>query len=470
MSNLVKQDNSSSPHPNTKWLDNAALIAGRSYTIHGDATFGVDIGMCHGDARFGGFFSSLVSVITAPAKAAVSVTKAVVNTASEVVKHVPIVGKPISSVLQVPGLNAIDSVLSGQRIDKAILGELSRQIQVIREVGPLASSIVSMVPGVGTGVAAGIGAASALINGQPIDQALVSAVRSALPGGALAQAAFDVAKTGIQGGNVLKATLNSIPSLMLKQLPSLPSQLKILQDASAGLKVPQAVVNKALSYVPEQARKAFTIGIALGQAQKVQKQTNSVIKKAVPPVKSPAKIAAPVVKAVAKSAVPTPPKVDLFSKYIAAGKQFIAKSPGYGEGLKALKTLNAKLGYWYGLGVMSQSGMNRIYLQTFRNNLPLEEQRNGFDIALSARVGAATKVAPAAAPPAVQFAYYATQGMKAAPTRVEQAKTIIQTAPEMKAGVAAAVNDIQVNRKTVWQKVKEFFGFHGETICLGEFE
>lgn len=428
-----------------KWLDNAALIAGRSWTMHGDTEFGIDIS----NTRFGGFFDSIVSVVTAPAKAVVSITKTVVNTASDVVKKIPVVGSPISKVLQVPGLNAISGVLNGQRIDKAVLGEIDRQVKTIREVAPLASSIVSLVPGVGTGVAAGIGAAGALISGQPIDQALLNAVKSAVPGGALGQAAFSIASAGVQGQNVLQAAVGAIPGTVLQGFPNALPNLKILQQAASGIKLADSVVNSAMNAVPPEVRKAFTIGIAVGQAQKVQKQTNQKIKTATPSKDN-----------------------SLFLKYVNAGKEYIKKAPGYQQGLTTLHSIPAVSGYYYGLGVMSQSGQNRIYLESFRKNLTNADERKGFDLALSVRIGATTKVAPKTVKkPAQQFAYYATQGVKGSPTRVEQVKTVIAT-PEMRQGATVAVQEVIAKKQGIWQRFKEFFGFHGETesFRLGEFE
>lgn len=490
---------------NNKFFDNAALIAGRAWTIHGDPVFGYDI---REEADFGGFFDSVLSVVTAPARAAISVTKTVVNTASQVVSKVPVIGQPLSKLVQVPGLSAIDNVLKGQRIDKAVLGELQKQVQTIRAVAPLAASIVSIVPGVGTGVAAGIGAAAALINGQPIDQVLMSAVRSAIPGGAVAQAAFDVAKAGVQGQNVLTAALKSVPV-------ALAGNFKILQQAAQGLKIDAGVVDRALKAVPAPVQKAFTVGIALGKAQQIQRQTNTAIKspmqlianaqaqakkavakvtplpktavsrlspsqqkvldaskkvptvpayvlKALPP-KKPVVAAAPayIQKAIAQVQKVTIPSI--VDKMVALGKQWLAKNSAFNAGLNTLKTEDAKRGYYYGMGVMSTSGLNRVYLETFRKNLTTKDQVTGFDLALSARIGATTKVAPPALKSTQeQFAYYATRGAVASPTRVEQAKGLLSnpaTAPAVKVAVVEAVEA----RKGLWQRFKEFFGFHGET-------
>ncbi len=62
--------------------------------------------------------------------------------------------------------------------------------------------VAPFVPGVGTGIGAALGAANALASGQPITQVLISAARGALPGGAIAQGAFDVAMNLAKGKNI----------------------------------------------------------------------------------------------------------------------------------------------------------------------------------------------------------------------------------------------------------------------------
>lgn len=74
---------------------------------------------------------------------------------------------------------------------------LAPALTVIRSVAgpvlPYVQSVMSFVPGVGTGIAAALGAAQALADGRRIDEALVSGFKSAIPGGPLAQLAFDAA-------------------------------------------------------------------------------------------------------------------------------------------------------------------------------------------------------------------------------------------------------------------------------------
>jgi len=52
-------------------------------------------------------------------------------------------------------------------------------------------SVISLVPGVGSGISAALGAAQALADGRPIDEAIVAGVRTAISGGPMAEMAFD---------------------------------------------------------------------------------------------------------------------------------------------------------------------------------------------------------------------------------------------------------------------------------------
>ena len=56
---------------------------------------------------------------------------------------------------------------------------------------PYVHSVISLVPGVGSGISAALGAAQALADGRPIDEAIVAGVRTAISGGPMAEMAFD---------------------------------------------------------------------------------------------------------------------------------------------------------------------------------------------------------------------------------------------------------------------------------------
>jgi hypothetical protein len=68
-------------------------------------------------------------------------------------------------------------VKAAQKAAQAGIGDVRKSLQFAAMVAPF-------IPGIGTGVAAALGAANALASGQPITEALIAAARTALPGGA----------------------------------------------------------------------------------------------------------------------------------------------------------------------------------------------------------------------------------------------------------------------------------------------
>ena len=71
--------------------------------------------------------------------------------------------------------------------------------------------VVSFVPAVGPGISGALAAGVALANGQRIDQAMVEAVKGAIPGGPIAKAAFAMGEAAIQGKRVDDVVLSGLP-------------------------------------------------------------------------------------------------------------------------------------------------------------------------------------------------------------------------------------------------------------------
>lgn len=79
----------------------------------------------------------------------------------------------------------------------------------LRESVRFAAMVAPFVPGIGTGVAAALGAVDALASGKPITDAVIAAARNAIPGGAVAHAAFDFAAGLARGKGLSKAALEA---------------------------------------------------------------------------------------------------------------------------------------------------------------------------------------------------------------------------------------------------------------------
>ena len=148
----------------------------------------------------------------------------VVESAAKTVGRIPVLGDIARAGLGAarlslgPAALAIDTaqrVARGENLGKALRGAVSSHVDAVRDQLKLAEMVAPFIPGIGTGVAAALGAANALASGRPITEALISAARSALPGGAVAQAAFDTAVNLARGKNIgealLEAARNRLP-------------------------------------------------------------------------------------------------------------------------------------------------------------------------------------------------------------------------------------------------------------------
>ena len=183
----------------------------------------------------------------------------------------------IRSIASDPAMKfAVDTaagVAGGQNVLKAAQRAAQAGIGDVRESLRFAAMVAPFVPGLGTGVAAALGAANALASGERITDALIAGARNALPGGAVAQTAFDMATNLAKGKNFAQAALNAARS----RLPGGPAAQaafdaglslargKSLQDsliAGGGRLLPKSPYSSdVMSFV-----KKATSGQNLGQA------------------------------------------------------------------------------------------------------------------------------------------------------------------------------------------------------------
>jgi hypothetical protein len=231
------------------------------------------------DHEVGSFWSKLKHTVSSAAHAVThaaggaihGVTHAVAS-GGRLLGHVPIVGSGLRGAfnLTVGAPFAVaEKVVSGQRLDKVALSSLKEGVANVRAVAPYAQTVISFVPGIGQGVAGAIGASLALASGMPITQAVLEGVKGALPGGALAKAAFDVGEAAIQGRPIDQIALAALP-LTPQQKDIVTRGLATAKALAHGQRVDQALLNQAMTLLPETARKAVQIGMALGHGQVLQ--------------------------------------------------------------------------------------------------------------------------------------------------------------------------------------------------------
>lgn len=214
------------------------------------------------------------------------VTKPIQTAAGKVgkaIKKVPIVGAPLKAVFDASYhvtfgmVNASISIAQGQRIDKALMGQLHDAVNDFKQVGPYAQMVISMVPGVGQGISAAMSAGLALANGQPIAEALKAGALGAIPGGPLVQSAVRASVETIQ--HVAKGEKLNLANIAQTAggvaagalgLPKTASNALMAGIATTGNIVKGQPLDKALTDgavhalpIPDSAKKAMTEATAL---------------------------------------------------------------------------------------------------------------------------------------------------------------------------------------------------------------
>ncbi len=208
----------------------------------------------------GGPFSGVTNAVRAVGAHVGDVVKRVGKVAGGAVKMVrrglPAVAKLISSpamlakTVSASGFGALRALATGN--PKAALGALQAGASELSQnpAWTIAQSGASFIPGVGQAVSSGMAAAAALGRGESIKDIALDAARGAIPGGPLAQAAFDTAVGVAKGGDLSDAALGALR----EQIPG----------GAAG-------------------RAAFDAGVTLARRGDMDPDMASIIRDAVPP-------------------------------------------------------------------------------------------------------------------------------------------------------------------------------------------
>ncbi len=308
---------------------------------------------------------------------------------SKGLKKIPVVGGIAGSVLDATTslqnlpLRITQQILEGGNINKVALGNLKQALADVRTVGPWVQTVISFVPGVGTGVAAAIGAGLALAEGKSISEAMVAAAKGALPGGAAAQMAFGVAQGVLERKPVDQIAINALP-ISDQQKRLLSQGLAAAKDIASGKNVAKSLVDNAVKALPPVYAKAVQVGMAIGHAKSLQEA-----------LKTGAKGAVAIGGQAALKHVGE--KVKL-SSFLGSSKLGIEKAVGAAAALKngspvLKKALTAAgkhiksgspehLGFATAVKVLKQTTGNKTAMGIARRALPTEAARRGFDSAI----------------------------------------------------------------------------------------
>ncbi len=255
------------------------------------------VGCCVGDASVGepfsvgGFRSFLRKASRSLGSAASSVVphairnaaQSVVSTAQQYgekalhqVSKVPVLGKVAVAAHTLATLptRATLQLIQGKRIDRIAVDQFKTALSSAKTIAPYAQTVISFVPGIGQGISAGLGGALALAQGQSINEAMLEAVKGAIPGGPAAQAAFAVASGALEGKPIDQIALNALP-ISEEAKKALIVGLGAAKGLASGQNVSHVAIDAALHQLPEQVQKAVQIGVAVGHAKNLQGAVHS---------------------------------------------------------------------------------------------------------------------------------------------------------------------------------------------------
>lgn len=230
-------------------------------------------------------FSGAKGVAKGVAKVAKVVAAPIVlptNAITKLASNVPILGDIVGAAnsLALMPITITQGVLEGGRIDKVALNGLKQTLANVKTLGPYVQTVISFVPGIGTGVSAAIGAGLALAEGKNITEAMMAGVRGAIPGGPMAASVFDVAKAAIERKPIDQIALQALP-LAPQQKQLLSQGLNAVKDIAAGKNVAHSIVDNAVKALPPEYAKAVQIGMAMGHAKNLQDALATGVKGAV---------------------------------------------------------------------------------------------------------------------------------------------------------------------------------------------
>lgn len=352
----------------------------------------------------------------------------------KLIKKIPVVGGPLSATYDLT-INApfkiAHNIADGKRLDRVAVGHFKEQLASAKTVAPYAQTVVSFVPGIGQGVSGAIGAGLALAEGRPINDALIAAVKGAIPGGAVAQAAFNVTASVAQGKPIDEIAINALP-IGDGEKKAIKTAAAMAKDIAAGKRVDDTLYKNTLKVLPAQVAAGVQTAAAVVKGKNLQ---DAVVKNMGPAV----------LTTLAKEGAGVATKNPVFK----AGQDLLKKQP------------SVKAGFNVGVAFATKK-VRPVDLVAVRKKLK-GPQRKGFDMALAAQIGMVTR--PPAKPgkhsPASQFGYFMTHGMRqAAPKHKAAMMKEVAADPIARAGAVTAVKEVQWVDAPWWKKLLADLGIH----------
>lgn len=174
-----------------------------------------------------------------------------VASVAKTVSHAP----GISTALA-PARLASD-IAHGRNVVQSVARQAKGVVADTRAALPVAASVASFVPGVGTGISSGLAAASALSQGKSLRTVGEEAALAAVPGGQLARSALRAGIGVARGQNVLKTVGREGISYARQNLPGgelAQRAVNVGIAAAQGQNVARAAGREAMSYARQNVR------------------------------------------------------------------------------------------------------------------------------------------------------------------------------------------------------------------------
>jgi hypothetical protein len=403
----------------------------------------------------GKFLGNAVKACGKPFQAVGHALQAADGAITKEIDKIPVIGKPLSAVFDAgfvvsfgPAM-ATAQVLDGKRIDQAIVGQLKQELKDVKEVAPYAEMVLSLIPGIGTGISAALAGGLALASGQPLSSAMMDAVTAAVPGGEIAKMAIDVGIQGVQLAasgkhitweNLAQAGVRGVsagaglpPIAQNAIVGAIQTAGDLAQGKKADIAVADGLADTASTYLGKAGANALRMGVALAHAKFLQNAQQ-------PQITSPT----------------------LKNKLMSVGQGVQASDSTVAAARNNVPVSNQN-GFDIGIG-LSRMSVDTNQLVTLRSSFSPAQQQ-GFDHALSLHIGRVTNPTPTnlgLTTSKGQAGYFTTMGMQGAePITKQSMMTHIVANPVSKIGASVAVDQIAWGRMGLlgqfWEWLKSVF-------------
>ncbi len=359
----------------------------------------------------GGFFADLTDAIgdagawvanaaKSAGKAIGTVAEAITSAAGEIghlLSEIPIIGPGLAGFYDWTYGAAFafgDALLKGERIDKAIVDSYKSQLNDLHEMAPYIQTAISFIPAVGPGVAGAISAGFALADGKTIDAALLEGVKGSLPGGALAEMAFDAGTAALQGKPVGDVFLAAAP-IPDEAKRAVKAGMNIASDLAAGKPADEALLNEAYNQLPDEGKRAVDIARSVANGKNVAAVLIDQTASLMPPEARQALNAgmamghATNLQEIAGKTLTSPE----FLGQMASLGNAAGVSDAVVSNARSLVPAGAQNAFDIGAGMMKHS-VSQHEFTTVRNALS-DAEKGGFDMAAALQIGRVSSPPPA---------------------------------------------------------------------------